>query len=328
MKNTRIEAKSRKPPSLIVNSLNTYIDNVSTMNKSTAYIYRARLNDFRGFITNKYDINLSIDNLLSKIKKGNESPYDILNGYAAYLTNRNVSALTLKQHVVTVKNFFEYSDIDIIPRRFKLKVKLPKVVRKKKEALSKEDIIGILNVCDNIRLRTYVILLAATGMRAVEALSIRMTDLDLDSNPPKLFVRGEYTKSKADRVIFLTEEVTQQLRSWLDYKYRTRRVCHQDKQLGKIITEFRTQLKNSKDLVFAVYQSNDRQNPNYLYRDLSRSFANTLDRSGRGDKEDGNSRRRKITLHSFRRFVKTTISDLGYAEGRRTRGDKSIPKKS
>ncbi len=157
-------------------------------------------------------------------------------------------------------------------------------------------------------------LLAATGMRAVEALSTRITDLDLDFNPPKLFVRGEYTKTKVDRLIFLTEEATQQLKSWLDYKYRTRRVCHQDKQSGKTITEFRTQVKNNNDLVFAVYQSNDRQNPKYLYRDLSRSFANTLDRSGRGDKEDGNSRRRKITLHSFRRFVKTTISDLGYAD--------------
>ena len=36
---------------------------------------------------------------------------------------------------------------------------------------------------------------------------------------------------------------------------------------------------------------------------------------GKGDREDGsNNRRRQITLHSFRRFVKTTISDLGYAD--------------
>ena len=35
----------------------------------------------------------------------------------------------------------------------------------------------------------------------------------------------------------------------------------------------------------------------------------------KGDREDGsNERRREITLHSFRRFVKTTISDLGYGD--------------
>jgi hypothetical protein len=47
---------------------------------------------------------------------------------------------------------------------------------------------------------------------------------------------------------------------------------------------------------------------------LRRSFASTLDRSGKGEREDDNQRRREITLHSFRRFVKTTISDLGYAD--------------
>ena len=35
---------------------------------------------------------------------------------------------------------------------------------------------------------------------------------------------------------------------------------------------------------------------------------------GKGAREDGNELRRQITLHSFRRFVKTTISDLGYAD--------------
>jgi integrase len=86
------------------------------------------------------------------------------------LNTSNISTLTLKQRIVTVKNFFEYYDIEISDRRFKLKVKLPKIIRKKKEALSKEEIIEILNVCDNIRLRTYVMLLAATGMRAVESI--------------------------------------------------------------------------------------------------------------------------------------------------------------
>lgn len=33
-----------------------------------------------------------------------------------------------------------------------------------------------------------------------------------------------------------------------------------------------------------------------------------------GDREDENQLRRKITLYSFRRFVKSTISDLGYTD--------------
>jgi hypothetical protein len=44
-------------------------------------------------------------------------------------------------------------------------------------------------------------------------------------------------------------------------------------------------------------------------------FEHTLDRVGKGSRENHNRKaRRKITLHSFRRYVKTTISDLGYSD--------------
>src|ERR671930_2159232 len=122
--------------------------------------------------------------------------------YHIYITS------TLKQRVITVKNFLEYYDIDISPRKFKLKVKLPRTVRKNKEALSKEDITDILNACSNIKLKTYVMLLGATGMRALEALAVRSKDFELSTHPARLFVRGEYTKTKTDRTIYLTEETT------------------------------------------------------------------------------------------------------------------------
>ena len=64
-------------------------------------------------------------------------------------------------------------------------------------------------------------LLASTGLRATEALSIRLKDLDIISKPAKLIIRGEYTKTKVDRYVFLTREVKEQIKIWLDYKYRT-----------------------------------------------------------------------------------------------------------
>ncbi len=211
------------------NTINSFVRTANTMNKSTAYQYLSRLKIFENFVVANVN-NLGVHNLLLEIKKGTQDPYDILNSYVADLKNCKISAIAIKQRLITVKNFFEYNDIDISPRRFKSKVKLPRIVRKKKEGLSKEDVIEILNVCDNIRLRTYVILLAATGMRV---LSISIKDIDFNSNPTKLFVTGEYAKTKVDRIIFLTKELTQQLKSWLNYKHRTRRLCYQDKQKRK-----------------------------------------------------------------------------------------------
>jgi integrase len=300
--------------------LDKYIRSISAMNKRTTHEYYLRLISFQDFVNYRYSAKnqseTTLDNIIAKIKEGSEDVYEILSDFVSYLHNRyTISALRLKQKVVTVKNFFEYCDVDISPRKFKLKVKLPRVIRKNKQALSKEDILDILNACSDIRLKTYVMLLAVTGMRATEALSIRIKDLDLKSNPAKVFVRGEYTKTKSDRTVFLTEEITQQLNSWLNYKYRTRRVCYKNEQTGKTITEVRTPDKKESDLVFAVYQNTKTPIPINLYIDFRDSFGKTLDRINKGDREEGsNGRRRQITLHSFRRFVKTTISDLGYSD--------------
>jgi hypothetical protein len=173
-------------------------------------------------------------------------------------------------------------------------------------------------------------LLAAPGMRATEALSVRIKDFDFKTNPARLFVRGEYTKTRTDRTIFLTEEINHQLNTWLNYRYRTRSVCYKisssksiplehDQQNGKkenkTITEIRTAEKKESDLVFSVYQNSETPALWSLYVDFRNSFGKTLDRMNKGDREEGsNGRRRQITLHSFRRFVKTTISDLGYSD--------------
>ena len=187
-----------------------------------------------------------------------------------------------------------------------------------KEAIDKKDIIKILNGCSDLRLKTYVMLLASTGLRATEALSIRLKDLDTtdsnnNSSPTKLIIRGQYTKTKVDRYVFLTREVVEQLKIWLDFKYRKRRICHIDKETGKSISEYRTPEKKQNELIFSINRT-DNPKPEILYNNLAAIFAKTLDRIGMGNKEDENEIRRKITLHSFRRYVKTTISDLGYAD--------------
>ena len=190
-------------------SVRNYFENTNIMNKSTAKEYLIRLKNFNEFLYKEYD-GITIETLLEKIKDGTIDIYNILSRYGADQKNYNISSITIKQRIVTVKNFFEYHDIEVSPRKFKFKVRLPKIVRKNKEALSKEDITDILNHCSDIKLKTYVMLLAATGMRATEAQHIRFKDIDFEKHPAELYVRGENTKTKADRIIFLTSEVANQ----------------------------------------------------------------------------------------------------------------------
>ena len=45
-------------------------------------------------------------------------------------------------------------------------------------------------------------LLSATGMHVVEALNIHIKNIDFDNKPATIYVRGENTKTKTDRIIF------------------------------------------------------------------------------------------------------------------------------
>lgn len=299
-----------------------YVNNVKSMSNSTAQVYKNQLDDFAKFVHKTYKCN--IDNLVYKIlNSGNRNevkklnPYDVLSLYAAYLTGA-VAPITTKQRIMTAKNFFEYCDIEVSVRKFKLKVKLPKSVQKDKKALTKGDIIDILNACSNIRLKTYVILLAATGMRASEAISVRICDLDLDSDPPRLYLRGEYTKTRSDRTVLLTQEAANQLRNWLEYKFRKRRVSYYDKRTNRSVSEYRVPPMMVNDLIFSMNASSQGYlyvSIRSLYVEFSVIFGNMLDRMGRGQREESaGAQHRKITLHSMRRFVYSTIADLGFSD--------------
>ena len=284
------------------------------MNKSTAIIYRDHLKPFESFAMNSY--NLDLDSLVINIQEGKYNVYDILSEFTSYLQNHNynkpLSSTTLRNRIKAVKNFLEFNDVDISDSKFRLKIRLPKAIRRNKEALTKDDVRDIILACSDIRLKTYVMFLASTGMRSVEALSIRLKDTNLKSKPARIYIRGE-TKTRHDRYVYLTSETVQQLKIWLDYRYRYHRSCYVDKENGNYKSEYITPARKPDDLVFAIYGKPHNADLRIMYIHIAMSYAKMLDRIGRGDREDNNTRR-KITLHSFRRFVKSTISDLGFGD--------------
>jgi integrase len=233
-------------------------NSVSVGNKNTARIYHYRLLYFAKFAKENYGINLK--EMIHRINKNEYNPYDILNDYCLYLKNNsNLSNSTFRDKIITAKTFLEFNDIELSPRKFKLKVRYPKTVLRNKEAIDKEDIIKILNDCSDLRFKTYMMLLASTGLRATEALSIRIKDLIINSNnddfPSRIIIRGEYTKTKVDRYVFLTREMEHQIKIWLDYKSRKRRICHIDKETGKSIAEYRIPETKLHDLIFSISQT-------------------------------------------------------------------------
>jgi integrase len=201
--------------------------------------------------------------------------------------------------MTSVRSYLAYYDIDIIPSKFKRKVKMPKLQIEDEIPLDIGDIRKLLLACSNRRLKTYLLVLASGGMRATEALAIRLKDLDFTVEPTKVHIRKEFSKTKTARDIYISKEASQHLTEWLNWKYRTK----------KKISEGETLTKSKDDLIFATYNTNNAFN---LYTLMASEFSKLLSKdSVRLDerKDEGRQKRHRVTLHSFRRYVKTTISN-------------------
>jgi sensor c-di-GMP phosphodiesterase-like protein len=136
-------------------SLAKYIKNVQQANERTAEQYEYRLSKFEKYLVTvseeqeqQQDQNLELtvlDHIINELKIANNNkinPYDLLSGFVAYLQEEEgiKNPNTIRYFVIAARNFLEYNDIEISPRKFKLKVRLPRAVIRHKEAISKEEI--------------------------------------------------------------------------------------------------------------------------------------------------------------------------------------------
>lgn len=272
----------------------------------TGKTYGSRLNDFNAFLIDKY--NIDIANLITSVKHQKLDVYDVLAEYRMLLQSQHFAKSTIINRVCGAKVFLEYNDISISNIKYKLKVR-PGTRRKVElQAIAKEDVRKILLGCQDPRLLTYCLLLASTGMRAVEATSVRLQDIDFEKGIIEL--REDYTKTKQARIVYLTEECIKQLKLWKTHRERERRVV--DGNTHKSI-KVRRPFKED-DLFFTSGRFERVEEPRYIYTSLIEQFAKVLDRVGFSKRRENLVRQHKVTFHSFRRFVKTQISDRGYQD--------------
>lgn len=280
-----------------------FVTTVEVGSPSTADQYGRRLYNFGEFLNQKH--NMTIDDYIKSYKSFDV--YDVLFGYHEFLIKLKLQKSTIASRLRTAKTFLEYYDIPIVDSKFRIKVRTPKnTAAEEITALTKPLVNKIIIACQTPRLHTYIVTLAATGGRAEEILSILSKHVNLEEGT--IYLRKEWTKQKKARTVFLTKECLDQLRVWKEYRERERRVV--DKH-GKV--QYRTKPLKPNDLFFSTGRKDDANNPEYLYDQLSKEFGQVLDRIGL-DARNTESKRHEITLHSFRRFVYTTIQKLGDIE--------------
>ncbi len=275
--------------------LNTFLESIKRGSVNTFKGYLTSFVHFQKFLdSGKWNGN-NPDSMLEQLVSNQIDLYELLEGFISSLTG---SPRSIRIHVEAIKSYLQYYDIEISTRKFKKRCRLPKTYREDEEALTAGIIRQILLSCNNRRLKPYILTLVSGGLRAVEALAIRNRDINWETRPVTIRIRKEYTKTRTARFCYISDEAAYYLKQWIEWKYRRRRRAGVQK------------VSHPEDLVFTIYQtpSEQPQRPHLLYNKVNFEFIKVLDAAGFTDKKDG-SLRRKFTLHSFRRFTKTILSD-------------------
>jgi integrase len=309
-------------------TITKYINAKTIQAKNTGKSYKTRMQSFAQFVYRGYD-KIPVDDFLERVKAGEYDPYDILTEYSGFLKNgrQNDNKLTsnvIRACVKTVRKFLRFNKIMVTVEDFNELVPLPRKEQPVKKAIDKSNVARYLNACKNIQLKTALHVLAATGPRPIEPCAVRECDVNLDSDPATITYAAEYSKMRVARTRPLSREAANQLRLWNSFKYRTRWTTVTEEENGAHVRKFAAPKRNPYNLLLSMPHLNGEEaTPEGLYDHFSEAFAELVDTvddssGGSNDGDYSNGRkvgeRRKVTLKTFRDFVKSTISDLGYSD--------------
>lgn len=274
----------------------SFLESVSRNSKNSSRVYESGIIYFFSFLIQR-DLNHTVETILEPLEANEINVYELFDAFVAFLVSSGLSIPSIRLYVAAIRSYLAYHDIDVIPSKFKRKVRMPKLYREDEQPIDAEDIRKILLSCNNRRMKVYLLVLASGAMRVTEALAIRVKDCDFSVSPTKIHIRKEYAKTRVARDIYISDEATQYLKQWIVWKYR-------DKG-----NEW-TKNKSPNDLVFSVYNTINEPDPHHLYIKVLLEFERLLKIVGLDErKEEGRKFRRKVTLHSLRRHAKGVISN-------------------
>ena len=199
-------------------ALQDYLDRIYIQSHSQASVnsYRTAIigikNGFRIFLKEKH--NCEEIQLRTRIQNQELDVYNILNEYVIFLDKKGIKPKSIRLWFTAVKSYLTHLQVEVFSEKCKQRVKLPKVRRVKKEALTKEILVKLFRNLD-AKLETAVLVAISSGMRVGEIAGLTLADIEFNHEPVKINVRAETSKSREDRETFLTNEASEALKDYL-----------------------------------------------------------------------------------------------------------------
>ncbi len=199
-------------------SAESFLDSVYIISHSikTVKTYRTALNHLQKFIAIQYEQNEP--ELLMEIKNDTVDLYQFLRDFIIYLDKAGIQPKGLRGYLSGVKGYLRHQGIRINSDDFKQFVKIPKIIRTREIPLTKEMLLRILH-SSNSKLQTSILVALSSGLRIGELVQLKLSDIDFESNPTKISVRGNATKTRQTRETYITVEATNALKDYLSRNF-------------------------------------------------------------------------------------------------------------
>ncbi len=178
-------------------ALQEYLDSCYAVSHSTATVngYKnaitGKTKGFRKFLKEKYHCD-EIE-LVIRIKNEDLDVYQVLKNYVIFLDKSGLMPNSIKQFFHAVKGYLIHLGVEVYSEKCKQYVKLPKILRKRKEALTKEVLVRILGVV-SFKLRVVFLVAISSGMRIGEIGGLRLSDVDFIALQQKLELEQKLRK--------------------------------------------------------------------------------------------------------------------------------------
>ena len=140
-------------------------------------------------------------------KKTQEVNYKDIRSFLLHLISRGYSS----SYVNLAHNSINFYYTQICKRKFE-KISFQKREQKIKEILSKEEIVKLIEVTDNIKHKLIISLLYSSGIRISELIKIKLNDIDL-KNKTLLVKQG---KGKKDRYVIASKKFIKDAMQYLE----------------------------------------------------------------------------------------------------------------
>jgi integrase len=219
-------------------------------------------------------ICLSLDKFVKFLDSDNDQvKLDSITG----LKFKRKSAKTIRAYFSFVKSYLRIChDVKISSEDIKDYVQFPKTRKEPRKPISLEQLKQIMNYASPRRKALYYVL-ATSGSRLGEALTLRKSNFHLEETPVRVTLDAENTKTKEARETYISREALEKLKPFLENK-------------------------REDEFVFSKIEDLDRTVQNEDHR-----FAQLREKLGMTEKYK-NSNRYVVNLHAFRAWFHTKAS--------------------